>query len=122
MNNTGKKFGGRKKGVPNKLTSEIRDRISVLVSGTMDSIDISRFTNSEKIKLLQVLCQYIIPKLQSSDFNIGSDEGQSAVTIKFVDSAGRDISHQKQEEIENLQELDENDLGLAHDFNKIFNS
>jgi len=122
MNNTGKKFGGRKKGVPNKLTSEIRNRISVLVSGTMDSLDISRFTNSEKIKLLQVLCQYILPKLQSSDFNIGSDEGQSAVTIKFVDSAGRDISHQKQEEIENLQELDENDLGLAHDFNKIFNS
>ena len=38
------------------------------------------------------------------------------------DYAGRDISHQKQEEIKNLQELDENDLGLAHDFNKIFNS
>ena len=118
----GYKTGGRQKGTPNKITSEIRDRISVLVSGTMDDIDISKFTNSEKIKLLQVLCQYIIPKLQSSDFNIGSDEGQSAVTIKFVDSSGRDISHQKQEEIKNLQELDENDLGLAHDFNKIFNS
>ena len=57
-----------------------------------------------------------------ADFNIGSDEGQSAVTIKFVDSNGRDISDQKQEEIKQLQELDENDLGLAHDFNKIFNS
>ena len=30
MNNTGKKFGGRQKGTPNKITSEIRDKISVL--------------------------------------------------------------------------------------------
>ena len=34
MNNTGKKYGGRKKGTPNKITSEIRDQISVLISGT----------------------------------------------------------------------------------------
>ena len=93
MNNTGKKFGGRAKGTPNKLTTEMRDKISVLVSGTMDSIDISTFTKMEKIKLLQVLCQYIIPKLQSADYQIGSPaDGQSAVTIQFVDSAGNNIS------------------------------
>ena len=70
---------------------------------------------------MQVLCQYILPKLQSADYQIGSPEGQNGVTIKFVDSSGRDISDEKQEEIKQLQELDENDLGLAHDFNKIFN-
>ena len=36
-----KKTGGRQKGTPNKITSEIRDKISILVSGTIDSIDIN---------------------------------------------------------------------------------
>ena len=122
MNNTGKKFGGRQKGTPNKFTSELRDKISVLISGTIDSIDVSTLTHFQKVKLLNALVQYVVPKLQSADYQIGSPDGQNAVTIKFVDSSGRDISDQKQEEIKQLQELDENDLGLAHDFNKIFNS
>jgi len=122
MNNTGKKFGGRTKGTPNKLTTEMRDKIKLLVSGTMDSIDIATFTKMEKIKLLQVLCQYIIPKLQSADYNIGSPaDGQSAVTIQFVDSAGNNISEMKSKEIRQLSQLDTDDLGLAQDMNKIFN-
>ncbi len=122
MNNTGKKYGGRQKGTPNKLTTEMRDKISVLVSGTMDSIDISTFTKMEKIKLLQVLCQYIIPKLQSADYQIGSPaDGQSAVTIQFVDSAGNNISEMKSKEIQQLSKLDTDDLGLASDLNRIFN-
>jgi hypothetical protein len=122
MNNTGRKFGGRKKGVPNKITSEIRDKIQVLISGTMDSIDISTFTKMEKIKLLQVLCQYIIPKLQSADFQIGSPDRPSAVHIKFMDNNGNDISDQKKKDIEHLEklrEVDENDYGLAVDMHNI---
>ena len=122
MNNTGKKFGGRAKGTPNKLTTEMRDKIKLLVSGTMDSIDIATFTKMEKIKLLQVLCQYIIPKLQSADYQIGSPpDGQSAVTIQFVDSSGNNISEMKSKEIRQLSQLDTDDLGLAQDMNKIFN-
>ena len=123
MNNTGNKFGGRTKGTPNKITSEIRDKISVLISGTVDSIDVTTLTHFEKVKLLNALCQYVIPKLQSADYNIGSPpDGQSAISIQFVDSKGIDISNQKQDEIKHLQTLDENDLGLAQDMNKIFNS
>ena len=118
----GLKTGGRQKGTPNKFTSELRDKISVLISGTIDSIDVSTLTHFQKVKLLNALVQYVVPKLQSADYQIGSPDGQCAVTIKFVDSSGRDISDEKQEEIKQLQELDENDLGLAHDFNKIFNS
>ena len=119
----GLKTGGRQKGTPNKLTSEIRDRISVIVSGTLDSIDVSKFNRMEKIKLLQLLCHYILPKLQSADYNLGSaPNGQSAVSIQFIYSKGNDISHKKQDEIKHLKTLDQNDLGLAQDMNKIFNS
>jgi len=121
MNNTGKKFGGRQKGTPNKITSEIRDKISVLISGTVDSIDVTTLTQFEKVKLLNALCHYVLPKLKSADYQIGSADKKPFVTIQFVDSNGNDISDQKQEEIKNLEMLDEDDLGLAHDFNKIFN-
>ena len=39
MNNTGKKFGGRKKGTPNKLTAEVKEKIKHLLDGAIDSID-----------------------------------------------------------------------------------
>ena len=118
-----KKTGGRVAGTPNKITSEIRDKITLLVSGTIDSIDVSSLTQFEKVKVLNTLCQYIVPKLQSSDYQIGSPpDGQSAISIQFVDSKGNDISDKKQDEINHLKTLDENDLGLAQDMNKIFNS
>ncbi len=110
---------GRPKGSPNKITSEIRDKIQVLISGTIDSLDVSKFTHMEKIKLLQVLCQYIIPKLQSADFQIGSPERPSAVHIKFMDNNGNDISDQHKEDIEHMRNMDENDRGLAMDMHNI---
>ena len=39
MNTTGKKFGGRKKGTPNKLTAEVKEKIKNLLDGAIDSID-----------------------------------------------------------------------------------
>ena len=113
------KTGGRQKGTPNKITSEIRDKIQVLISGTMDSIDISTFTKMEKIKLLQVLCQYIIPKLQSADYQIGTPDMPSAVSIKFIDNSGKDISDQYNNEIENMRNMDQNDRGLAMNMHNI---
>ena len=115
----GYKTGGRQKGTPNKITSEIRDRISVLVSGTMDSLDVSTFTHMEKIKLLQVLCHYILPKLQSADYQIGTSDMPSQVNIKFIDNNGVDISDQHKEEIEQIKTLDETDRGLRMDMHNI---
>ena len=114
-----KKTGGRQKGTPNKITSEIRDKISILVSGTIDSIDINTLTHYQKVKLLNSLCQYVIPKLQSADFQIGTPDMPSAVSIKFIDNSGKDISDQYDNEIENMRNMDENDRGLAMDMHNI---
>ena len=114
-----KKTGGRQKGTPNKITSEIRDKISILVSGTIDSIDINTLTHYQKVKLLNSLCQYVIPKLQSADYQIGTPDMPSAVSIKFIDNSGKDISDQHQKDIEHMRNMDENDRGLAMDMHNL---
>ena len=114
-----KKTGGRQKGTPNKITSEIRDKISILVSGTIDSIDINTLTHYQKVKLLNSLCQYVIPKLQSADYQIGTPDMPSAVSIKFIDNSGKDISDQHQKDIEHMRNMDQNDRGLAMDMHNI---
>ena len=113
------KTGGRQKGTPNKITSEIRDKISILVSGTIDSIDINTLTHYQKVKLLNSLCQYVIPKLQSADYQIGTSDMPSQVNIKFIDSDGQDISDQHQKDIEHMRNLDQNDRGLAMDMHNL---
>ena len=37
MNTTGKKYGGRKKGTPNKLKAEIKKKVQSLLDGAIDS-------------------------------------------------------------------------------------
>ena len=110
---------GRPKGTPNKITSEIRDKIQVLISGTIDSLDVSTFTHMEKIKLLQVLCHYILPKLQSADYQIGTSDMPSQVSISFIDNNGVDISDQHKDEIEQIRTLDETDRGLRADMHNL---
>ena len=39
MNTTGKKFGGRTKGTPNKLNSEIKDKLSIAPSNIKDKMN-----------------------------------------------------------------------------------
>ena len=54
MNTTGKKFGGRTKGTPNKLSTEIKESLSLLISEAVSSLDINAMSKSEKLKLIQL--------------------------------------------------------------------
>jgi len=58
----GYKTGGRQAGTPNKLTAKVKDKIGEIIDITLESINVNEFTKMEKIKLLQVLCQYALPK------------------------------------------------------------
>ena len=58
----GYKTGGRQQGTPNKISAKIKDRLGDIIEQTLDSIDINEFSGMEKIKLLQALCHYVLPK------------------------------------------------------------
>ena len=56
------KTGGRKKGTPNKISSQVKEKLSQIIDETIDSLDISVMNSNQKIKLIQIGLQYIIPK------------------------------------------------------------
>ena len=55
---------GRPKGSPNKLTKDIKEKLSYIVKDALDSLDIENFSRAEKLKLIQIGVQYIIPRLK----------------------------------------------------------
>ena len=80
MNTTGKKFGGRTKGTPNKLNSEIKDKLSSIISEAIDSFDIEDMTKAERLKLIQLGLPYIITKPQQEEI-----QEQQNFTIEIID-------------------------------------
>ena len=56
---------GRIAGVPNKLTSEVKEKLQTLVEGVVDTLDITEMTIDKNLKLLQITSQYILPRLKS---------------------------------------------------------
>tara|TARA_B100000963_G_scaffold32734_1_gene24311 strand:- start:5 stop:298 length:294 start_codon:yes stop_codon:yes gene_type:complete len=56
---------GRLKGVPNKLTNEVKERLQGIMDNVVSTLDINSLDTNQKIKLMQIGLQYLLPKLQS---------------------------------------------------------
>ena len=80
MNTTGKKFGGRQKGTPNKLNSKIKDKLSDIINDAISSLNIEDMTKAERLKLIQLGLPYIITKPQQEEI-----QEQQNFTIEIID-------------------------------------
>ena len=80
MNTTGKKFGGRTKGTPNKLNSKIKDKLSSIISEAIDSFDLKDMTKAERLKLIQLGMPYIITKPQQEEI-----QEEQNITVEIID-------------------------------------
>ena len=63
------KTGGRKKGTPNRVTSELRDRVNYLIEDNFEKViqDIESLEPKDRIDVFIKLLDYAIPKLQRVD-------------------------------------------------------
>jgi len=77
----------RPKGSPNKLTSEIKERLSQVVMDAMATIDIGSMTQNEKLKLIQIGLTYVVPKLKYTDSS--TDEVPTNFQIEIIDSLSK---------------------------------
>ncbi len=73
-NTTGKKYGGRTKGTPNKITNEIRKKLKNIVDNELDILEesIKHLDSKERLELLIKLIPYVIPKVQT----VSSTDGE----------------------------------------------
>jgi hypothetical protein len=70
-NNTGKKYGGRQKGTPNRMTKELRSVLKDLLYDEIEKLR-ERFDTlkpKERIELLIKLMPYALPKVNSISHN-----------------------------------------------------
>ena len=57
----------RPKGSPNKITAEIKERLSQVIMNAMSTIDIDSMTQNEKLKLIQIGLTYVVPRLKHTE-------------------------------------------------------
>ena len=77
----------RPKGSPNKITAEIKDRLATIIDEAMDSIDIEKLTIAERLKLIQIGLQYVIPRLKQVEEV--TDEMPREFQIEIIDSLSK---------------------------------
>ena len=70
-NTTGRKFGGREIGTPNKITSEIRERYSLLVGNNMDRLqdDLDSLEPKERVECILKIARFVLPTLKAIDMD-----------------------------------------------------
>ena len=85
----------RPKGSPNKITAEIKERLSQVIMDAMSTIDIDSMTQNERLKLIQIGLTYVVPKLKHTEereeeprqFQIEVITSRSQVSDKELDKA-----------------------------------
>jgi len=73
---------GRKKGVRNRSTSEIRDSFQILLEENLEQLreDIRSLEPRERVKFMLDLATFIIPKMKSIQMN---DTSEETIEINF---------------------------------------
>lgn len=68
-NNTGRKYGGRKKGTQNKITSDLREAITDFVKDNLPNIQkkFDSLEDKEQLIFLDKMLKYCLPTLQAID-------------------------------------------------------
>ena len=85
MNTSGKKYGGRKSGTPNKNTQELRTSISNFLSKNWKSVqkDFDTLDAKDKLIFIEKILKYSLPTLQATtlttNFETLSDDQLSNV-------------------------------------------
>lgn len=66
-NTTGKKYGGRQKGTPNRITKELRSVLKYVLYQELEQIQehLETLNSKERVELLIKLMPYILPKVTS---------------------------------------------------------
>ena len=86
--------GGRPKGVKNKITREIQAKVEWVLELLDETIeeDLMKMKAPERVKLWTDLQEYIRPKLQRVNLDVGAEDKEiTKITFELVDSSGKSL-------------------------------
>ena len=55
----------RPKGSQNKITSEVKEKLQLLIDDLIASLNVNQLDANQRIKMLQIALQYTLPRLQA---------------------------------------------------------
>ena len=91
----------RPKGSPNKITSIIKDRLADILSEAIDSIDIKEMNKAERLKLIQIGIQYVIPRLKQVEEI--TEEMPRKFEIEIIDSLSKKTDKELDKAVQSVQ-------------------
>tara|TARA_S200000501_G_scaffold349533_1_gene365712 strand:+ start:1747 stop:1962 length:216 start_codon:yes stop_codon:yes gene_type:complete len=63
----------RPKGSQNKITSEIKDKLQLLIDDVIDSLNVKELDANQRIKMLQIALQYTLPRMKQATNAVSED-------------------------------------------------
>ena len=76
---------GRIAGQPNKLSTEVKNKLQTVMDDVVSQLDITEMKTDQKIKMLRIGLQYLLPKLKHQ-----SNETDVLDQPLFIDIVTRD--------------------------------
>lgn len=72
-NNTGKKYGGREAGTPNRLTKELRAALKNILHQEIELLadHFNKLEPKDRLELLVKLLPFALPKVEPESYQIG---------------------------------------------------
>jgi len=63
----------RPKGSPNKITSEVKDKLQLLMDDLIASLNVNELDANQRIKMLQIVLQYTLPRMKQATNEVSVD-------------------------------------------------
>ena len=64
---------GRIAGVPNKITSEVKEKLQLIIDDLIASLDVNQLDTNQRIKMLQIALQYTLPRMKQATNEVSED-------------------------------------------------
>ena len=63
----------RPKGSQNKITSEVKDKLQLLIDDLIASLDVNELDANQRIKMLQIVLQYTLQRMKQATNEVSED-------------------------------------------------
>ena len=63
----------RPKGSQNKITSEVNDKLQLLIDDLIASLGVKELDANQRIKMLQIVLQYTLPRMKQATNEVSVD-------------------------------------------------